>query len=70
MPDTRQGHRPCSVCGCYASEWREVDGTRRAATAPHGVSVEKGQPWTCVICVEQGHEQRAGQSSDSEQTLV
>jgi len=70
MPDTRQGYRPCSVCGCYASEWREIDGTRYAVTAPRGVSVDEGEEWTCKICVEQGHPQRAGYSSEREQTLV
>lgn len=70
MPNTRQGHRPCSVCDCFASEWRTVDGTRRAVTAPRGVTVEKGEPWTCAVCVEQGHEQRAGHSSEREKTLV
>jgi len=70
MSGTRQGHRSCFVCGCYASEWREVDGTRRAVTAPRGVTVEEGQEWTCVICREQGHEQRAEQSSKREPALV
>jgi hypothetical protein len=67
--DTRQGYRPCSVCGHYGSEWRLINGTRYAVTAPRGVSVEKGESWTCTICVEQGHEQRANQSSEREPTL-
>lgn len=70
MPNTRQGYRPCSVCDHFASEWREVDGTRRAVTAPRGVKVEKGEEWTCKICVEQGHEQRADQSPERELSLV
>jgi len=70
MPNTRQGYRPCSACNRFASEWREIDGTRYAVTAPRDVTVEKGEPWTCVVCVEQGHEQRAGDSLEFEQTLV
>jgi|APHM01.1.fsa_nt_gi hypothetical protein len=70
MPDTRQGYRPCSVCNRFASEWRVVDGTRYAVTAPRGVSVSEGEPWTCTLCVEHGHEQKATKSTDLEQTLV
>jgi len=70
MPDTRQGHRPCSACGHYGGEWRKVDGTRYAVTAPRGVTVQKGEAWTCRLCCRQGHEQRATQSSDREPTLI
>lgn len=57
MPELRQGHQPCAVCGHYGSEWREIDGTRYAVTAPYDVSVDEGEPWTCRLCVKQGHEQ-------------
>jgi len=69
MPETRQGHRPCSVCGHYGSEWREIDGTHYAVTAPRDVSVEEGEPWTCRPCVRQGHEQRVTQTK-KEATLI
>jgi len=67
--EIRQGYRPCSACGRYGGEWRLVDGTRYAVTAPRGVNVEKGEAWTCRLCVQQGHEQRAKQSSNPEPTL-
>jgi hypothetical protein len=67
---TRQGYRPCSVCDRFASEWRELGGTKWAVTAPRGVTVEQGEAWTCRLCVEQGHEQRANQSNERQQTLV
>jgi hypothetical protein len=67
---TRQGYKPCSICGHYGSAWREIDGTNYAVTAPRGVSVEKGEEWTCKICVDQGHEQRAGAGVDKDLSLV
>jgi len=69
MPSTRQGYRPCSACGHYGSEWREIGGIRYAVTAPRDVSVKKGEPWTCRLCVRQGHPQKATQST-SDPTLM
>jgi len=69
MGNTRQGHRPCSVCDHYGSEWRLVNGTRYAVTAPRGVPVEKGEAWTCRICESQGHEQKAN-DSDRELAII
>jgi hypothetical protein len=60
--ETRQGYKPCRICGHYGSEWREIDATHYAVTAPRGVSVKKGEEWTCKICVDQGHEQRVTQT--------
>jgi len=67
--DTRQGYRPCSVCGCFGGERREIDGTRKAVTAPRGVSVQKGESWTCRLCVNQGHEQKVNET-DREPALM
>ena len=45
------GHLPCQSCGRYADEWHEdADGIRWTITAPYGVKVEPGQPWTCKLC--------------------
>jgi len=68
--DTRQGHRPCSACGRYGSEWAEVDGTLRAVTAPRGIRVKEGERWTCTICVEHGHEQVATSSSSEQEPAL
>lgn len=70
MPDTRQGYRSCSVCGHYGSEYRERGGTKWAVTAPRGVRVQKGEAWTCVLCVRDGHEQRATSSSSEQEPAL
>jgi len=66
MPHLRQGHRPCSSCGKYASEWHDIDGTLWAVKPPYGVSVSEGESWTCAICVEKGRKQFAGAPEDPE----
>lgn len=50
---------PCAHCGNRASEWVEHGGTRWAVTAPRGVRVDRGQPWTCKVCRKKGHPQEA-----------
>jgi len=67
---TRQGYRPCAVCGQFGSEWREVGGTRYAVTAPRDVSVEEGERWVCSICVKQGHKQVATSSSTEKEPAL
>lgn len=67
---TKQGYLPCSGCGLWASEWREHDGTNRPVRSPPGVSVEKGEAWTCEWCVREGHEQAATMETTTKRTLL
>jgi hypothetical protein len=65
----QQGYKPCSVCGHYGGEWVEVDGQSRSITAPYNVTVEEGEEWTCKLCVERGHEQKASIDEDASKNL-